>query len=225
MIFKRPKDPAQQVEYALAVLRQQTTENERTDVGTDNMPKFQRAKRDLIRAGRDVVLALVDALHELEVAQAAVDEEHYDDPVETVERYISGVIIQVLGEIGDPRAVAPLFDAIRSKSLFGSEIALAKIDPEGVSALLAGLDDEDSYVRSRCATGLGFAKTDPGRAAKGIVKALNDVEAYNRERAVYAARNLHSRDPELLEALRHHAIADDNERIREKAESALDYLS
>jgi HEAT repeat protein len=91
MFRRASKDP---VEAALDTLRRQHRENNQRGVGLMNMPKHRRAKEDLVGMGADAVPALI----------AVLTAEREGD----VEDGVAGDIAEVLGEIGDPRAVGPL---------------------------------------------------------------------------------------------------------------------
>lgn len=103
-------------------------------------------------------------------------------------------------------------------------MALGKL-PEGIDALLDGLDDSDKSVRRGCITGLKVAKVDRDRAADGLAKALGDPDADNRRQAALAARQLDVANPQLVDALRRLVLSEDEHRsVRGAAEDALNAL-
>lgn len=218
MIFKRQaKDPSERVHAALTVLRQQQEMNNEQGIGTDNMPKFQRTKRDLERMGPDAVPALVDAL--------GAPRADRDTPQGEVDQAVAETVAKILGNIGDPRAVGPLFSMLHAgRYLASASIALGKT-PEGFDALLDGLDHSNKTVRRDCIRGLKVAKIDRDRAAGGLAKALGDPEAENRRQAALAARQLDVASPQLVDALRRLASSEDEHRpVREAADNALNAL-
>lgn len=212
MIFKRqPKDPNARVQADLAVLRQQHHENDQRGIGLMNMPKHQRAKRDLVVMGADAVPALVQVL----VAPHAST----DTPEGQVEDGVANDIAEVLGDIGDPRAVEPLMAQFK-RHIVSAQPALASFSA-GVDALLRGLGDSDEFVRGCCIRGLGLAKVERALAAGGVAKALGDSDASNRGDAALAARRLGVADPQLVAALQRVATDDPSERVRGKAQDAI----
>jgi len=215
MIFKRQqKDPSEQVRAGLAVLRQQHQENNQRDVGLMNLPKYQRAKQKLVNVGRDAVPALLDALN---APRASTD-----TPQGQIDDGVANDIADILGAIGDPRAVGPLMAQFTSY-IVSAQSALAAF-PQGIDALIHGLDDSDQFVRSCCIQGLGLAKVDRPRAAQGIARAFGDPHAENRREAALAAWHLGVADPQLIAGLQRLAADDPSERVRDKAGDALRQL-
>jgi HEAT repeat protein len=215
MFKRRPKDPSEQVAAALAVLRQQHEENNTRGIGLMNMPKHQQAKRGLVNIGSEAVPALLDALN--------APRANTDTPQGQVDDGVANDIADVLGAIGDPRAVGPLMAQFRNY-IVSSQSALAAF-PQGVEALLHGLDDHDEFIRSCCIQGLGLAKVDRARVAQGIAKAFADPHPENRREAALAAWRLGVPDPELITGLRRLITEDPSERVRGKATDALRQLS
>lgn len=215
MFKRRPKDPSEQVAGALAVLQQQHEENNNRGIGLMNMPKHQQAKRGLVNIGSEAVPALLDALN--------APRAKTDTPQGQVDDGVANDIADVLGEIGDPRAVGPLMAQFKNY-IVSSQSALAAF-PQGVDALLHGLDDPDEFIRSCCIQGLGLAKVDRARAAQGIAKAFADPHAENRREAALAAWRLGVPDSELITGLRRLIAEDSSERVRGKASDALTQLS
>jgi len=216
MLFRRqPKDPNERVQADLAVLRQQREEREQRNITMDKLPRHKRAKQDLISMGGDAVPALVEALGDSPA--------YTDAPSSYVERDVTHDIADVLGDIGDPRAVEPLMAQFKNH-ITSAPMALAKF-PEGVDALLRGMNDADAFMRSCCIQGLGHAKVDRVRAAKGIAKGLGDPSWENRFTAALAVFPLRVADPELIGELRRAAASDPSDRVRGKADDALRALT
>lgn len=215
MIFKRQqKDPNERVHADLAVLRQQHQENNQRDIGLMNMPKHRRAKQDLVSMGADAVPALLQALD--------APRANRETPEGDVEWGVANDVAEVLGAIGDPRAVGPLMAQFKNY-IVSAQSALAAF-PQGIEALLHGLDDSDQFIRSCCIQGLGLAKVDRPRAAQGIARAFGDPHAENRREAALAAWHLGVADPQLIEGLQRLAADDPSERVRDKAGDALRQL-
>ncbi|MDA0167071.1 hypothetical protein OM076_42820 [Solirubrobacter ginsenosidimutans] len=134
MIFRRQaKDPADRVRDILDVLEQQHRENSQRAVGLVNMPKYQRAKRDLVVMGSEAVPALSEALN---APRASTD-----TAAGQIDDGVANDIAEVLGDIGDPRAVGPLMSSFK-QYVVAAHAALGRF-PEGVNALLSGLDEND----------------------------------------------------------------------------------
>lgn len=215
MIFRRqPKDPTERVQAALAVLRRQQQENNQRGIGLMNMPKHQRAKQELVSMGAEAVPALLQAL--------SAPRASTDTPQGQIDDGVANDIADVLGDIGDPRAVGPLMAEFKHY-IVGAQSALASF-PAGVEALLDGLDDPDEFVRGCCVQGLGLAKVDRASAAQGIVCVLEDPHDQNRWHAALAAWHLGLADPELISGLQRVAANDPSERVRNKAQDALQQL-
>jgi HEAT repeat protein len=216
------KDPNKQVDDALEVLRQQHRENIEKHIGSLNMPKLQRARQKLVRAGPAVVPALLAFLSTPRVNCITTDESDTTTEDE-VEYDVARTVAEVLGQIGDPRAVDVLMQQARDHYV-DAESALAKF-PEGVDALLRELDDDDSDMRAKCVSGLADAESDRPRVAHAMIRVLDDPFFDTRGDAAFAARNLGVADPGLIDALKRHAVEDENDMVRKKADLALRELT
>lgn len=216
MLVKRhPKDPGDRVQADLAVLRQQREEQQQRNITLDKLPRHKRAKQDLISMGADAVPALVKALGDTPA--------NTDTPSSNVRRDVAHDIADVLGDIGDPRAVEPLMAQFKNH-ITSAQDALAKFH-EGVDALLRGITDPDDLIRLCCVSGLGHAKVDRASAAKGIAKGLSDPDSGIRFTAALAVFPLRVADPQLISELKRAAATDPSDRVRFKAEDALQALS
>jgi HEAT repeat protein len=214
MFRRQPKDPAERVRAALDLLAKQHRENNQRRVGLMNLPQYQRTKQELVRMGSEAVPALLQALR--------VPRASSDTPQGEIDDGVANDVAEVLGDIGDPRAVGPLM-SLFPQYIVSAQAALARF-PQGVAALLGGLDDTDEFIRSCCIQGLGVATVERGRAVQGITKALDDPYPANRRAAALAAWQLGVADPQLVTALRDRAAHDDSERVRSKAGDALRQL-
>lgn len=129
---------------------------------------------------------------------------------------------EVLGEIGDERAVEPLIDALKNDK--ASDVqrsaaeALGKIgDKRVVELLIKALKDEDWQVRLGAAIGL----TGDKRAVEPLIDALKDEYAWVRERAAEALGKIG--DERAVEPL--NAVLEDKEMdVRTAAQTALDKI-
>jgi HEAT repeat protein len=212
MFFMRqPKEPAERIDAALVVLREQHLENNQRGIGLMHMPRHQRAKADLVRMGPAAVPKLIEVL---EAHRASAD-----TPNGRIDDGVASDVAEVLGDIGDRRAIGPLLAQFK-RHIVSAQGALAKF-PAGVDALLHGLGDPDEFIRGCCVCGLGVARVERCGAVRGITKALADPHAANRREACLAARHLAVRDAELIDALRQLSVGDPSERVREMAGDAL----
>jgi len=137
------------------------------ELGDEDLDVWKRAEEELIEIGEPAVPLLIDAL----------DSDNTRIRIKT---------INVLGEIGDPRAVGPIIDLLKSESPLiraRASIALGELkDTKAVKPLIdVLLDDEESWVRSEAAKALGEIG-DP-RALEPLVQALKDEDPWVRDKA------------------------------------------
>ena len=101
-----------------------------------------------------------------------------------------------LGELGDPRAVELLIEALKDKDLrvrFEAALALGvSEDPRAVEPVIEALRDGDLDVRFEAALALGVSE-DPRAVGPLIEAALKDEEGLVRAAAAWALRRM---DPE-----------------------------
>lgn len=131
--------------------------------------------------------------------------------------------LEVLGWIGDPRALEPLVAALQSNPeaiRMRAAEALGRIrDPRAVEPLIAALGDGDQYVRSYAAEALGEIR-DP-RAVEPLIQALEADDEGVRVDAVVALHQLGDlRAVKPLLAL----LKDGSIHVRRAAGAALDEL-
>ncbi|MGB2727119.1 MAG: HEAT repeat domain-containing protein [Halobacteriota archaeon] len=95
---------------------------------------------------------------------------------------------EVLGEIGDERAVEPLINALRDADYTvqrGAAEALGKIgDKKAVEPLITTLKTEDEYLRERAAEALG--EIGDKKAVEPLINALKDEDESVRSSATEA---------------------------------------
>ena len=107
--------------------------------------------------------------------------------------YIRSITAEVLGEIGDQRAVEPLIAALKDntwKVRINAMEALGKIgDQRAVEPLIAALKDTD--VRGIAAGVLG--KIGDQRAVEPLKAVLKDYDKYVRNSALEALEDIDSR--------------------------------
>jgi hypothetical protein len=149
--------------------------------GTGLTNKHAKAKRRLVEMGRDAVVPLLSVLD--------AERPGTDTPGGMVEDALANDIADVLGQIGDPMAVGVLA-AQALQHVVSAPRALAQF-PEGLHALLNGLDNEDEFVRSCCIQGLASAAVERERAAAALATvALEDPSERIRAQAQRAHEQL-----------------------------------
>jgi HEAT repeat protein len=211
MVFgRRATDPAEQAAALIGVLRQQLEENRIKDIGTMNMPKYNRALQDLARLGPEAVPTLLEVL--------ATPRADHDTPEGYVQDGVANAVAETLGAIGDPRAVEQLLAASRQHIVYATQ-ALAEF-PEGVEALFAGLDDPDEFVRSLSVQGLGSVSRDKPRVVEALTQALRDPSASVRRTAAQTAFRVEVANGALVDELGRVAREDSEVSVRDSAENA-----
>lgn len=215
MIFgRRSKDPAERSAELLSDLRRQHEENRVRDIGLMNMPKHGRTLDELKGLGTGAVPTLLEALSSPR-----------PDP-ETPEGYVQDGIVndvaEVLGAIGDPRAIEPLvasMAAVGHNYIAGASQALAEF-PDGINALVDGLDDPDEAIRANSIQGLAFATDDRHGVVEAITRTLRDESAWVRRDAAQAALIVEIADPALVAELGRLMREDPDDKVRRMAENA-----
>lgn len=207
-MFRR--DPVKRTERLIDVLRQQHEINDARDIGLINMPKHKATMDQLARMGSDAVPVLLQTLtaprHDSKTAQGQLD------------TGIANDVAEVLGSIGDPRAVGPLMEA-RKQHIIGAGHALGEFR-EGAEALIAGLDDSDDHVRVICLEGLAFASIDRPRKLDAVKRGIRDPSAWVRRTAANTALISQVGDEELIAALSQAMQQDPDETVQRMAEKA-----
>jgi HEAT repeat protein len=211
---RRAKDPSEQAAASIAVLRQQQQENNVRRVGLMNMPKHKRAKDDLTCLGSDAVPALLAVL-------ATPRKPASEAPDDYIENDVANDIAEVLGAIGDARAVEPLMACFR-QYIVTAPRALAQF-PAGVDALLGALDDPDDFMRSTSLDGLAFSPD--GRAADAVAGALRDPAPWVRRSAAHATLIRGTASQAVVAEIGRMAREDPDPKVRKMAENAFLKLS
>ncbi len=220
-MFRR-RSPEEKLQAELATMRQERADNERDSIGLINRPRYMRSKQRLTEMGTDAVEPLIELIQETPAPPSDYEQRTSEDEINIGIAADAG---EILAEIGDPRAVAPMLDRI--DDFFGLHYALART-PDGVQALIDTLADQgrDFGVRYAAASGLGAVTTRKDDA----MQALLDVVASRTQDVLPAAVNalgiLGKGDQRAIDALTA-VIADDqvDEGMRITAEKRLDYVS
>jgi HEAT repeat protein len=126
----------------------------------------------------------------------------------------------VLGYLGDSRAVEPLIVALKDSHWVVRNNAAGALgeleDPRAVEPLIAALQDSDAGVRRKAARALG--ELEDRRAVEPLLAALKDSDAWVRYCAALALGEL--KDPRAVEPLKA-LLADPDNEVRKAAEEAI----
>jgi HEAT repeat protein len=76
-------------------------------------------------------------------------------------------VTQILGEIGDPRAIGPVIEKMKARSVYAME-ALVKMGPAAIDAVMAVTDDPDKEVRHWACETLRYL--DDKRAVEAFIR-------------------------------------------------------
>jgi HEAT repeat protein len=211
MIFgRRSKDPAERSAQLLAELRRQHEENRIREVGLMNMPKHRQTLDELKGLGPGAVPTLLQTL--------SSPRANPDTPEGYVQDGVANDVAEALGAIGDPRAIEPLMAAGKDY-IVSAPRALAAF-PDGINALVTGLDDPDEAIRANSIQGLSFSTGDQHRVVQAIIKALSDGSAWVRRDAAQAALAFEVADPTLVAELGRVMREDPADTVRKMAENA-----
>ena len=127
-----------------------------------------------------------------------------------------------MGNIRDPLAAEPLFDAIRDKNANVRESAaraLKRMGSSVIEKLIFALKEDDLHIRSTAASILGELKDS--RAVVPLVEALRDPMWLVRFEAAASLGKI--KDPRAIEPLRD-ALNDKDSTVRAAAEEALNAI-
>lgn len=170
-----------------------------------NTIRFDALAETLSQIGRTAVDPLGDLLNE-------------DDTALQVR------VAQVLGRVGDNRAVIPLIVAVNSTDITVRSAAASALgnftDMRAVGPLLKTLHDTDHQVRAAAAQALGNYHADD-RVAGALLEMLNDPDLEVRKGVIVALANF---DDEAVSQALNQALYDTNSDIRQLAAAALQEL-
>lgn len=218
----RKRSPEEKVQAELATMRQERTDNERDCIGLVNRPRYVRSKQRLQGMGASAVEPLIEVIQKTPAPPSDYEQRTTEDELNIG---IAADAAEVLAEIGDPRAVAPMLDRI--DDFFGLHYSLAKM-PDGVQALIDTLaePDGDPGVRFAAASGLKGATT----RREDAMQALLDIVAARTQDvlmpAVDSLGTLGDGDRRAIDALAA-LVADEqaDEGARVTAEKRLAYIN
>jgi HEAT repeat protein len=220
-MFRR-RSPEEKVQAELATMRQERADNERDCIGLINRPRYMRSKHRLTGMGADSVGPLIRLIEETPAPPSDREQRTIEDELNIGIAADAG---EILAEIGDPRAVAPMLDRI--DDFFGLHYALART-PDGVRALIDTLADPDgdSDVRFAAVSGLGAAATRKDDAMQALLGIVASREKDVLPAAVMALGVLGDGDQRAIDALAA-LVADEqvDEGMRITAQKRLDYIS
>ena len=136
-----------------------------------------------------------------------------------------GAAARALGQIGDPRAVDPLIEALENEYIavrLGAAQALGEIgDARAVDPLIQALEVEDEYCGVQYEAAQALGKIGDARAIKPLIRALKDDDEIFRSWAAEALGEIG--DARAVEPLTE-ALEDADRWVREAAKEALEKL-
>lgn len=101
---------------------------------------------------------------------------------------VRGDAAEVLGKIGDSRAVEPLIEALKDIVQYIAIESLRKIGEPAVEPLIKALKSKDTNIRSGAARALGEIKDK--RAVEPLTEALKYGDSYVRSAAAESLENI-----------------------------------
>jgi hypothetical protein len=129
------------------------------------MPKHKQALDELKSLGSVAVPTLLEEL--------AVPRADAETTASYVQDGLANDIAEALGAIGDARAIGPPVAAGKD-NIVSAPRALAAF-PDGIDALVSGVDDPDAAIRANSIRGLAFATRDQDRVVGAITKPESTV--------------------------------------------------
>ena len=203
--------PPVTVRKSLSIMKDELLANDIDQRGTHSRPKYQSAKQAIIRLG---VRATPTLLEELK--------EHETSDLGSIERSLAEDIVEVLGKIGDTSAVPALVDLL--PGIWVCVPGALASSQEGTDKLLAAAQSSDSHVRSAAVNGLWRTEYQKVAALSALATALADEDQSVRNNAVSAVIARGRPDGVLIDALQLMLRSDVDDRLRDRAESALRQL-
>ena len=104
---------------------------------------------------------------------------------------VRGDAAEVLGKIGDSRAVEPLIEALKDIVQFIAIESLRKIGEPAIEPLIKALKNKDTLIRSGAAKALG--KIGDKRAIESLTEALKYGDIFVRSAAAEALEKIKGR--------------------------------
>ena len=101
---------------------------------------------------------------------------------------VRGDAAEVLGKIGDSRAVEPLIEALKDIVQFIAIESLRKIGEPAIEPLIKALKNKDTLIRSGAARALGEIKDK--RAVESLTEALKYGDSFVRSAAEEALKKI-----------------------------------
>lgn len=205
------RGPGAQVDKAVVTIKDELAADERERRGLRNRPRYVAAKQAILRLGKDATSHVLRHLKQLEDAELGSNE-----------RYVADDLIELLGNLRDPDAV-PKLSSLMGGIWVTLSYALAKTD-EGTRALLEAAQSPDEHIR---ATAMGVWSSDfrPTEVVAALESGLVDSSAYVRHEAISSAIARGRGDDRIISALWRIRSSDPDERLRERADSALRQLA
>jgi hypothetical protein len=184
------RDPRAAVLEQLAIITDELELNQIDPRGTMNRPRYNRAMATIAAMEQMAVAPLLEIL----------DGPHGESG--SVQQSVIWDVVELLGAIGDIRAVEPLRRLLAGPNP-SVPLALARMkDLAGLQVLLDAVrSDPDAHVRARAASGLGSSRLRTEGVVAALVEALGDASGHVRGHAARALGGLEIPSQPTLQAL------------------------
>lgn len=181
--------------------------NERDRRGLVNRPRYVAAKSALVSMGSPAVTGLVEKLLDCWASE------------QQIERDVANTIAEVIGEIGDPKAIDPLLELL-GEPIPELAYALAAIQhPDAVRGLIAALADPTKTTSA--IVGLTHTVLCRDEVVSLVITELRTNASINvRFEAAYALEILGVGRSAAIEALRD-ALDDESQSVSNRADRSL----
>lgn len=201
------KSPESRVEKALGVMNAEYYADEREERGMMNRPRYVTAKESIRKLGKDATQPLLRHLERLEDAEAG-----------SSKKFLADDIVQLLGDSRDPSAV-PELESLLPGIWPSLPTALAKTE-EGTQVLLKAARSPDERLRAR-AMGVWSSNYRPAEVIEALEAGLRDADTYVRGEALSCVIARGRAEQPLITALLDMRSSDPQEKLRDRADSAL----
>lgn len=203
----RKQTPDSKVADALDVMFAESKVDAVERRGLTNRPRYVTAQAKIISLGSEAVDPLLARLAELQGAVGS-----------TPEHDLASDIIELLGKIGDERAVPVLTQLL--PGIWATVHHALAATPAGTRVLIEASQSGDPNLRRR-AMGMWVSRQYPAEIVDGLCRGLRDADLGVRNEAISAVIARGKADHAIVEALKDLRATDPNERVRDRADNAL----
>lgn len=206
----RKQTPDSKVADALDVMFAESKVDAVERRGLTNRPRYVTAQAKIKSLGSEAVDPLLARLAKLQGA------ENY-----TPDHDLASDIIELLGKIGDERAVPTLTQLL--PGIWATVHHALAATPAGTRVLLEASQSSDPNLRRR-AMGMWVSQHYHGEVVDGLCRGLRDPDLGVRNEAISAVIARGTTNSAIVEALMELRAMDPNERARDRADNALNRL-